>query len=69
MKKLNIEYTYITDDIIEECFKINFLTPNVFIDVAHKICDDNNLRNPIRNKVITEARIYVKNNHNCYSKI
>ena len=66
---MNIESTYIIDDITEACFKINFLTPNVFIDVAHKICDDNNLKNPIRSKVITEARLYLKSNHNCYSQV
>ena len=66
---MNIEHTYIVDDIIEECYKINFLTPNVFIDTAHKICNDNNLKNPIRSKVITEARLYLKSNHNCYSQV
>jgi len=66
---MNIEFTYIIDDIIEECFKINFLTPNVFIGVAHRICDDNKLKNPIKSKVVTEARVYLKSNHPCYSQI
>lgn len=66
---MKLEHTYISDDIIEESFKIPFLTPNVFIDIAHNICNENNLKNPFRNEVITEARVYLKNNHPCYSQI
>lgn len=66
---MKIEHTYISDDIIEKCFKISTLTPNVFIDIAHKICDKNNLKNPIRIEVITDAQLYLKNNHPCYSQI
>ena len=65
---MKIELTYIVDDIIEECFKVGFLTPNVFISIAHKICDENDLKNPVRNEVITDARLYLKNNHPCYSQ-
>jgi|11_taG_2_1085331.scaffolds.fasta_scaffold50495_1 hypothetical protein len=66
---MKLEHTYISDDIIEASFKIDFLTPNVFIDIAHRICDENSLKNPFRNEVITEARVYLKNNHPCYSQI
>ncbi len=66
---MEVKYTYIADDIIEECFKLSFLTPNVFKDIAHKICDENNLKNPIRIKVITDAQVYLKNNHPCYSQV
>lgn len=62
-------HTFIVDDIIEECFKIGFLTPNVFKNVAHKICNKESLKNPIRNEVITDARLYLKNNHPCYSQV
>lgn len=65
---MEITLTYIVDDIIEECFKVGFLTPNVFISIAHKICDVNDLKNPVRNEVITNARLYLKNNHPCYSQ-
>lgn len=66
---MQVEHTYISDDIIEECFKVDFLTPNVFVDLAHKICDENKLKNPIRSEVITDARLYLKNNHPCYSQV
>jgi hypothetical protein len=64
---MKIEHTYISDDIIEASFKIGFLTPNVFIDIAHRICDENNLKNPYRTEVIRDAQSYLKNNHPCYS--
>jgi len=64
-----VSNTYISDEIIEACFKEGFLTPNVFIDIAHKICDRHNLKNPVRNNVITDARLYLKNNHYCYSQV
>jgi len=61
--------TFISDDIIKNCLKIDFLTPNAFIDISHKICDKNNLKNPVRNATITDARKYLKYNHPCYTQV
>ena len=66
---MKADLTYISDDIIEECSKVSHLTPNVFISIAHGICDENNLKNPSRIEVITDARLYLKNNHICYSQV
>ena len=66
---MKVEHSYISDDIIEACFKVDFLTPNVFIDIAHSICDESDLKNPYRNEVITDSRLYLKRNHPCYSQI
>ena len=66
---MKVDLTYISDDIIEECSKVSHLTPNVFIRIAHGICDENNLKNPSRIEVITDARLYLKNNHTCYSQV
>ena len=66
---MKVDLTYISDDIIEECSKVSHLTPNVFISIAHGICDENNLKNPSRIEVITDARLDLKNNHTCYSQV
>lgn len=66
---MKVDLTYISDDIIEECSKVLHLTPNVFIGIAHRICDENNLKNPFRIEVITDARLYLKSNHPCYSQV
>ena len=61
--------TFISDDIILKCFNIKHLTPNAFADVAHKLCDNNNLKNPLRNETIKDAYFYLKHNHPCFSKV
>lgn len=66
---MKVELTYISDDIIEECLRLSHLTPNTFISIANGICDENNLKNPFRIQVITDARLYLKNNHPCYSQV
>ena len=66
---MKLDLTYISDDIIEEGSKGSHLTPNVFISIAHGICDENNLKNPSRMDVITYVSLYLKNNHTCYSQV
>ncbi len=61
--------TFLSDEIIEKCLNVRCLTPNAFLDISHNVCDDNNLKNPVRSETITDARLYLKNNHPCYSKV
>ncbi len=61
--------TFLSDDIILKCLNINHLTPNGFRDVAHSLCDNNNLVNPSRNETIKDAYSYLKHNHPCFSKV
>ena len=60
---------FISDDIILKCMNVKHLTPNQFIEIAHRICDENSLKNPMRSETIADAYHYLKANHPCYSKI